>query len=84
MTRPCPSFCKPDLVAADTERSGYGLPNLSELRSDRQHHRSCPANLNVEMRTGRTDMPVLRVYCSQHTHSSIDKACITLGLGSVL
>ena len=31
---------------------------------------------------GRADMPVLRVYCSEHTHSSIDKACITLGIGS--
>ncbi|MDZ7630020.1 MAG: pyridoxal-dependent decarboxylase [Gemmatimonadaceae bacterium] len=31
---------------------------------------------------GRTDLPVLRVYCSEHTHSSIDKACITLGIGT--
>ena len=31
---------------------------------------------------GRSDIPVMRVYCSEHTHSSIDKACITLGLGS--
>jgi aromatic-L-amino-acid/L-tryptophan decarboxylase len=31
---------------------------------------------------GRTDVPVLRVYCSEHAHSSVDKACITLGLGS--
>jgi len=30
--------------------------------------------------TGR-DLPVLRVYASDHVHSSIDKACITLGLG---
>lgn len=27
------------------------------------------------------DLPVLRVYCSEHAHSSIDKACLTLGLG---
>ena len=31
---------------------------------------------------GRADMPVLRVYVSEHTHSSIDKACITLGIGT--
>jgi len=31
---------------------------------------------------GRTDVPVLRVYCSEQTHSSIDKACITLGIGT--
>jgi len=30
---------------------------------------------------GRTDMPVLRVYSSEHAHSSIDKAVIALGLG---
>ncbi len=29
----------------------------------------------------REDMPVLRVYCSEHAHSSIDKAVIALGLG---
>jgi len=31
--------------------------------------------------SGRSDLPQLRVYCSEHTHSSIDKAVILLGLG---
>ena len=30
---------------------------------------------------GRADVPPLAVYCSEHTHSSIDKAVILLGLG---
>ncbi len=30
---------------------------------------------------GRSDVPRLRVYCSEHTHSSIDKSVILLGLG---
>src|SRR5436190_12695156 len=30
---------------------------------------------------GRTDVPRLRVYCSDQTHSSIDKAVIAIGLG---
>ena len=30
---------------------------------------------------GRADLPRLRVYCSEHAHSSIDKAVIALGLG---
>jgi aromatic-L-amino-acid decarboxylase len=30
---------------------------------------------------GRTDVPRLRVYCSDQTHSSIDKALIAIGLG---
>lgn len=29
----------------------------------------------------RADLPRLRVYCSEHAHSSIDKAVIALGLG---
>ena len=31
--------------------------------------------------TNRADVPALRVYCSEHAHSSVDKAMITLGLG---
>ncbi|HVE79946.1 MAG TPA: pyridoxal-dependent decarboxylase [Gemmatimonadaceae bacterium] len=30
---------------------------------------------------GRGEMPVLRVYCSEQAHSSVDKAAIVLGLG---
>ncbi|MBW7932353.1 MAG: amino acid decarboxylase [Gemmatimonadaceae bacterium] len=30
---------------------------------------------------GRGDLPRLRVYCSEHAHSSVDKAAMTLGLG---
>ncbi len=30
---------------------------------------------------GRPDLPRLRVYCSEHAHSSVDKAVMTLGLG---
>jgi len=41
--------------------------------------------LNLRIRedgmSGRTDLPLLRVYCSEQVHSSIDKAVITLGLG---
>jgi aromatic-L-amino-acid decarboxylase len=31
--------------------------------------------------SGRTDLPLLRVYASEQAHSSIDKGIITLGLG---
>ena len=30
---------------------------------------------------GRTDIPVMRVYCSTQAHSSVDKAVIALGIG---
>jgi aromatic-L-amino-acid/L-tryptophan decarboxylase len=41
------------------------------------------AGFDVRQRglTGRSDVPALRVYCSAHTHSSVDKAMIALGLG---
>lgn len=41
------------------------------------------ANLKIrdEGMSGRTDLPLLRVYASEHVHSSIDKSLITLGLG---
>lgn len=42
--------------------------------------------LNLDIRTkgmsGRTDLPLLRIYCSEQTHSSIDKAVLLLGLGT--
>lgn len=31
--------------------------------------------------SGRQDLPLLRVYCSEQAHSSIEKAVLTLGLG---
>ena len=30
---------------------------------------------------GRSDLPVLRVYCSEHAHSSVDKGALTIGIG---
>ncbi len=41
------------------------------------------ANLRIrdEGMSGRNDVPLMRVYCSEHVHSSIDKGVITLGLG---
>lgn len=37
-------------------------------------------NIREEGLAGR-DLPVLRVYCTEHAHSSIDKAVIALGIG---
>ncbi|MBP7416043.1 MAG: aspartate aminotransferase family protein [Pyrinomonadaceae bacterium] len=41
------------------------------------------ANLRIrdEGMSGRDDVPLMRVYCSEHVHSSIDKGVVTLGLG---
>lgn len=42
------------------------------------------AGLNVRElgMSGRNGLPLLRVYASEHVHSSIDKSVITLGLGT--
>lgn len=42
-------------------------------------------NLGIRERgmSGRTDLPLLRIYCSEQTHNSIDKAVLLLGLGQV-
>lgn len=41
--------------------------------------------LGLDVRTlglaGRSDISALRVYCSEHAHSSVDKAVMALGLG---
>ncbi|MFL5560919.1 MAG: pyridoxal phosphate-dependent decarboxylase family protein [Gemmatimonadaceae bacterium] len=41
------------------------------------------ARLDVRERgmAGRSDLPALRVYCSEQAHSSVDKGAITLGIG---
>ncbi len=41
------------------------------------------AGLDVRERgmAGRGDLPVLRVYCSEQAHSSVDKGAIALGIG---
>jgi len=45
--------------------------------------REAKPELDIRARgmAGRTDLPRLRVYTSQHAHSSIDKAALALGLG---
>ena len=39
------------------------------------------ADVRTRGLSGRADVPRLRVYCSDQTHSSIDKSVITIGLG---
>ena len=50
-------------------------------------HAIAAAREGVELRireegmSGRKDLPLLRVYISEHAHSSVEKGVITLGLG---
>ncbi|MEP6491963.1 MAG: pyridoxal-dependent decarboxylase [bacterium] len=45
--------------------------------------REARPDLEIRQRgmAGRADLPRLRVYASQHAHSSVDKAALTLGFG---
>ena len=54
------------------------ISTLHALAAAREMH--APA-VRTRGLAGRDDLPRLRVYCSEQTHSSIDKAVILLGLG---
>jgi len=58
--------------------NGASLATLYALAAARE-----AAGLDIRERgmAGRDDLPVLRVYTSEHAHSSIDKAIIALGIG---
>jgi aromatic-L-amino-acid decarboxylase len=59
----------------------YDTASISTLHAlAAARERSVP-DVRTQGLIGRTDLPRLRVYCSAETHSSIDKAVITLGLG---
>jgi aromatic-L-amino-acid decarboxylase len=88
-----PAATELELVAVDWLRQLLGLgggwfghindtASVSTLVALAAAREADPA-LGVRARgmAGRPDLPPLRVYCSEHAHSSVDKAAITLGLG---
>lgn len=79
-------------VVVDWLRQGLGLPDgFDGLITDTASTSSLialaaareAAGLDVAARglAGRADLPAVRVYASQEAHSSIEKACMTLGIG---
>ncbi|MCD4749351.1 MAG: aspartate aminotransferase family protein [Thermoanaerobaculales bacterium] len=90
--RTCPAATELELVVLDWLRRGLNLPqeffgflcdtasisSLLALAAARE-----AAGLDVRERglAGRDDLPPLRVYASDQAHSSIAKACLTLGFG---
>ncbi len=57
---------------------GGSSSNLHALLAARE---AAVAEVRARGLAGRDDVPELRVYCSEHAHSSVDKAAIVLGLG---
>ncbi|MGD9561829.1 MAG: aspartate aminotransferase family protein [Pyrinomonadaceae bacterium] len=91
--RTSPASTELEDVTLDWLRKMMGLPDVFEgiiydTASVSTMHAIAAAreraNLDIREKgmSGRDDLPLLRVYCSEHVHSSIDKAVITLGMGT--
>ena len=90
--RTSPSGTELEQVVVDWLRQALGLPDtfdglltdtastssLIALAAARQAAGIDAAAVGI---AGRSDVPALRVYASQEAHSSIEKACMTIGLG---
>lgn len=60
----------------------YDTASVSTLHAIAMAREKLNLNIREKGMSGRTDLPLLRIYCSEQTHSSIDKAVILLGLGT--
>ena len=60
----------------------YDTASVSTMHAIAAARERADLNIRELGMSGREDLPLLRVYCSEHVHSSIDKAVITLGLGT--
>jgi aromatic-L-amino-acid decarboxylase len=87
-----PSLTELETVTLGWLRDALGLPpNLFGIINDTASINSYLAlaaareelglDIRAEGMTGR-DLPPIRVYCSEHAHSSIDKAALALGFGA--
>ena len=68
-------------LPADFKGVIYDTASISTLHAIAMAREKLNRKIRENGMSGRTDLPLLRVYCSEQTHSSIDKAVILLGLG---
>ena len=59
----------------------YDTASISSLHALAAAREEAVPDARTRGLAGRADLPRLRVYCSEHAHSSIDKAALLLGLG---
>jgi aromatic-L-amino-acid/L-tryptophan decarboxylase len=59
----------------------YDTASVSSMHAIAAAREGVEQRIREEGMSGRPDLPLLRVYVSEHAHSSIEKAVITLGLG---
>jgi len=90
--RTSPSGTELEGVVVDWLRRALGLPDgfdglitdtasTSSLIALAAARQAAGIDAAAQGIAGRPDVPALRVYASEEAHSSIDKACMTLGLG---
>ena len=59
----------------------YDTASVSTMHAIAAAREKAGFSIRDQGMSGRDDVPLLRVYASEHVHSSIDKGVITLGLG---
>src|SRR4026208_2009189 len=59
----------------------YDTASVSSMHAIPAAREGVELRIREEGMSGRTDLPLLRVYVSEQAHSSIEKGVITLGLG---
>jgi aromatic-L-amino-acid decarboxylase len=59
----------------------YDTASISTLHALAMARERLNLRIREDGMSGRSDLPLLRVYLSEHAHSSVDKAVILLGLG---
>jgi aromatic-L-amino-acid decarboxylase len=59
----------------------YDTASISSLVAIAAAREATGLNIRKRGMAGRSDLPVLTLYCSEQAHSSIEKAAITLGIG---
>ncbi len=59
----------------------YDTASVSSMHAIAAARERSGFNIRVKGMSGRKDLPLLRLYCSEFAHSSIDKAALTLGIG---
>jgi aromatic-L-amino-acid decarboxylase len=59
----------------------YDTASISTLHALAAARQVAAQDVRTRGLAGRADLPQFRIYCSEHAHSSVDKAVILLGLG---
>jgi aromatic-L-amino-acid/L-tryptophan decarboxylase len=71
------------MIGLDAGMTGiiYDTASVSSMHAIAAAREGVEQRIREEGMSGRPDLPLLRVYVSEHAHSSIEKGVITLGLG---